>query len=337
MVFFVVLPDAHQHRHGVLDRRLFYLDRLEPALERLVLFDVLAVLAEGRCADDLNFAAGKRGFQDVGGVHGALRVARAGDVVDFVDEQNDVARGFDLADEAFDAAFKLPAELCARNQCRQVKQVNFFVHQPAGHLALGNAQRNALGNGRFANARLTNEAGVVFLPAAKDLHRAVNFFVAADNAVQLALLRLIGEVFAVGVQKLALFAALFGARVFFVRFVLLFHRGVLGVLCVAWAAHQVKRKRRAAAGGEVVVAGLLFFVPLVPFDRIFACALHKCGKAILHILKVLICDAELLHQIVDRLNSKLFCTGQAIAIGFGLFAVHALDKDHCGPFFAAYT
>ncbi|MPN32606.1 hypothetical protein SDC9_180086 [bioreactor metagenome] len=119
--------------------------------------------------------------------------------MNFIDEQNNVARGLDLADEALDAAFKLPAELCARNQRRQIKQVDLFVHQPAGHVTLGNAQRNALGNGRFANARLTNQTGVVFLPAAQDLHRTVEFFVTADNAVQLALLRLIGKVFAVSI------------------------------------------------------------------------------------------------------------------------------------------
>ena len=60
MVFFVVIFDAADDIRCVVDGRLCHGDRLEAALQCGVFFNVLAVLGERRCADDLNFAAGQR-------------------------------------------------------------------------------------------------------------------------------------------------------------------------------------------------------------------------------------------------------------------------------------
>ena len=64
---------------------------LEAALKRGVLFNVLAVFVERRRADDLDLAAGERGLEDVCGVHAALGVARADEIVHLVDDEDDVA------------------------------------------------------------------------------------------------------------------------------------------------------------------------------------------------------------------------------------------------------
>ena len=104
----IIVADAADDGDGLLNGRLSDGDGLEAALERGVLFDMLAVLVEGRCADDLNFAARERGLEDIGGVHGALRVARADKIMHLVNDQNDIAELFDLLNESFHAAFKLP-------------------------------------------------------------------------------------------------------------------------------------------------------------------------------------------------------------------------------------
>ena len=57
MVILIIMCDAAQDLHAVLDRRLRHGDGLEAALKRGVLLDVLAVLGEGSRADDLNFAS----------------------------------------------------------------------------------------------------------------------------------------------------------------------------------------------------------------------------------------------------------------------------------------
>ena len=62
MVLLVIALDAVHHGKGVCHAGLLHPHRLEAALQRLILFDVLAVLVEGGGADDLNFSAGEGGL-----------------------------------------------------------------------------------------------------------------------------------------------------------------------------------------------------------------------------------------------------------------------------------
>ena len=74
-------------------RRLVDHHRLEAALERGVLLDVLAVLVQSRRADAVQLAAGQHRLEHVAGVHRALGGAGADDVVQLVDEEQDAALG----------------------------------------------------------------------------------------------------------------------------------------------------------------------------------------------------------------------------------------------------
>ena len=91
VVHLVALAQPAQDRDGVLDRRLVDQHRLEAALERGVLLDVLAVLVERGRADAVQLAAGQHRLEQVAGVHGALGRAGADDGVQLVDEQDDLA------------------------------------------------------------------------------------------------------------------------------------------------------------------------------------------------------------------------------------------------------
>ena len=91
VVRLVALLQAAQDRDRVRDRRLPDEDGLEAPLERRVLLDVLAVLVERRRADGAQLAAGELRLQQVRGVDGALRRARADDRVQLVDEEDDLA------------------------------------------------------------------------------------------------------------------------------------------------------------------------------------------------------------------------------------------------------
>ena len=53
------VPEALEDQLRLLDGGLADLDGLEPALERLVLLDVLAVLVDGGRADDLDLTAAR--------------------------------------------------------------------------------------------------------------------------------------------------------------------------------------------------------------------------------------------------------------------------------------
>ncbi len=94
--------------------------RLEAALERGVLLDVLAVLVERGRADRAQLAAREHRLEQVGGVDGALGGAGADDRVQLVDEQDHRAGGVgDLLEHRLEAVLELAAVLRAGEQRRR--------------------------------------------------------------------------------------------------------------------------------------------------------------------------------------------------------------------------
>src|SRR5205823_1381832 len=134
----VAVAQAAQDLHRVVDGGLLDTHLLEAALESGVALEVLAVLVERRGADRLQLAARQRRLEDRGRVDRALGRARADEVVQLVDEQDDVA-----------------------------------------------AQHR-----------------IVLLAAREDLHDALDLGLAADDRIELALLRLLREVAAELVEQL---------------------------------------------------------------------------------------------------------------------------------------
>ena len=71
--------------------------------------------------------------------------------MDLVDDQDDVAQLLDLLDQALHPALELTPELGARHQGGEVQQVDLLVQQLVGHVLVGNALGQALGDGGFAH------------------------------------------------------------------------------------------------------------------------------------------------------------------------------------------
>jgi hypothetical protein len=63
---------------------------MEPAFQRRVLFNVLAVFVKGRGADAVQFPACQHRLEQVPGVHRAIRFAARPQSYAVVDEQNDL-------------------------------------------------------------------------------------------------------------------------------------------------------------------------------------------------------------------------------------------------------
>src|SRR5271166_4144059 len=188
MVRFVAVAQAFEDLDGLFDRRLADHDRLEAALERRVLFDVLAELVERRRADALQLAACQRRFDDVARVDRAFGRARADEGMQLVDEQDDLAaRAADLVHDALHALFELTAILRAGDQTRQIQGDDAFVAQQLGHVAVDDALRQAFRDRRLADAGLADERRVVLGAPRQDLHDALDLRVAADDRIQLAL------------------------------------------------------------------------------------------------------------------------------------------------------
>ena len=203
VVDLVPLSQAAQDRDRLLDGRLVDEDLLEAPLERRVLLDVLAVLVERRRTDRVQLAAGEHRLQEVRGVHRALGGPGADDRVELVDEQDDAAVGvLDLLQDRLQALLELAPELGARDQGTEVEPDDALVLERLRDVAADDPLREALDDGRLADARLADQDRVVLGPPREDLHDPADLVVATDHRVELAGARLGGEVAAVLLERL---------------------------------------------------------------------------------------------------------------------------------------
>ena len=197
MVLFVPFAQTMQDGECLLGRRFTDMHRLEAALQRGILLDVLAVLVERRRADALQFAARQSGFQDIRRVERPFRRTRADDGVHFVNEQQYVARLLNLGQNVLEPFLELAAVLAARDHTADVQRHNALAHQHIRHIARNDALRQPLYHRALAHAGLANQHRIVLRAANQDLNQAGDFGVAADDGVKLVILGTAGEVAAV--------------------------------------------------------------------------------------------------------------------------------------------
>ncbi len=119
-----------EDRDGVLDARLTDEDLLEPALERGILLDVLAVLVQRGRADQAQFAPGQHGLEHVGGGDTALTPTGPHQRVQLVDEGDDLAVGVvDLLQHRLQALLELAAVHRTGDQSGQVERDQLLALQ----------------------------------------------------------------------------------------------------------------------------------------------------------------------------------------------------------------
>ncbi len=123
MVLFVFVLEAAQDRNGILDGGLGDEDRLEPARQRRILFDVLAILVQRGRADAMQLAARQRRLEQIGRVHCAVGLAGADQGMHLVDEQDDAAfgRGHFLQ-HGLQPLLELAAVFRTRNQRTEIER-----------------------------------------------------------------------------------------------------------------------------------------------------------------------------------------------------------------------
>ena len=199
---FVFLLDAAQDADRVLDRRLAHEHRLEPPRQGRVLLDVLAVLVQRGGADAMQRAARQLRLDQVGRVHRAIRPTGADQRVHLVDEQDDLAlRGLDLLQHRLQPFLELAAVFRARHHGAQVERQQALVLQRLRHVAVDDAQRQALDDRGLADAGLADQHRVVLGAAGQHLDGAADFLVAADHRIEFSLARQCGDVARILVQR----------------------------------------------------------------------------------------------------------------------------------------
>ena len=202
MVLLVFVLQAAQDRDGILDRGLGDEDRLEPPRQRRILFDVLAVLVERGGADAMQFAARQRGLQQVGRIHRAVGLAGADQRMHLVDEQDDAAFGRrDLLQHGFQPLLELAAVFRTRDQRAEIERQQLLVLQAFRHVAIENAQRQALDDRGLADAGFADQHRIVLGAARQHLDGAADFLVAADHRIELAVARRLGQVAGIFLQR----------------------------------------------------------------------------------------------------------------------------------------
>ena len=113
-------------------------------------------------------------------------------------------RGLDLVEDGLEALLELAAVLGTREQRRQVQRQDLLALQTVGHVAGGDALRDALDDGGLADPGVSDEDGVVLGPPRQHLQRAADLLVAADDGVELSVGGLLGHVDRVLVECLVL-------------------------------------------------------------------------------------------------------------------------------------
>lgn len=170
----------------MLHRRLTHLHRLEAALQRGVLLDVLAVFVERGGADRLQFTASELRFQDRGGVDRALGGSSTDQGVQLVDKQDDVTAGVDLLEHLLEAFLEVTAVAATRHQRSQIQRVELLVLERLRHLAVHDGLRQSFDDRGLADAGLADQHRVVLGAPREHLHDPLDFLLAADDRVQFA-------------------------------------------------------------------------------------------------------------------------------------------------------
>ena len=131
----VAVPQTLENLDGMAEGRLLDLDGLEPAFEGRILFEVLAVLVEGRGPDGLQLAAGQHGLEDGRRVDGSFRRAGSDEGMQLIYEKNDVAAGPDLLEHFLEALLEITPVAATGYQCDQIEGVELLALDGLWHVA----------------------------------------------------------------------------------------------------------------------------------------------------------------------------------------------------------
>ena len=135
----------------------------------------------------------------------------------------------DFLEHRLQPLFELATVLGAGEQQRHVEHQQTLAFQGVGNFLVDDALRQAFHDRGLAHARLADQHRIVLGPALQDLDRATDLVVAADDRIELALPRTLGQV----------------QRVFGKCFALAFGLGVVDRLA---AAHGRRSRARVPCG-----------------------------------------------------------------------------------------
>src|SRR5918997_1154516 len=187
VVGLVFVPQAPEDLYRLLFRRLVDHYRLEATLQRCVWLYQLAVLVDGRRPDHLHVAPGQGGLEYVPRIHRPLGSPGPGDVVQFVDKEDDLSLGaFDLVYDALQPLLELAEKLRSGHERAHVQGYHASVPQDLGYVALDHLFGQPFDDRGLADAGFADQDGVVLGSAREALDHALYLRVAPDDGIELA-------------------------------------------------------------------------------------------------------------------------------------------------------
>ena len=194
MVVLVAVLDVVEYLQCLLVGGGFHLYLLETALQCSVLLDGVAVLVERGGTDTLDDAACQCWLHDVGGVHRTGSRTGADEGVNLVDEDDDVGVLLELFQQLAQTFLELSAVFRTGHDARHVERVDALAEEHRRGVVVGNLLCQSLDDGALADARLTDEYGVVLLASSENLHDALNLLLASHTGIELAISGGLGQV-----------------------------------------------------------------------------------------------------------------------------------------------
>ena len=184
----VAFLQTTENGNGILHRRLVNHDRLEPALQGRVLFDILAVLIQRGGADAVELTPCKHGFEHVSRIHGSIRLACAHDQVQLIDEQNDLSLALaDFLQHGFETFFKFAPVFGSGHQSAHIQGENLLILQAFRHVAPDNPLGQSFYHSRFADAGLTDQHRIVFCLTGQNPDHIADLGITSDDRIELLL------------------------------------------------------------------------------------------------------------------------------------------------------
>ncbi len=195
---------AFQNLDGVRHARLAHVDLLKTADQRPVLLEILPVFLVGRRTDAPQRSGLKRGLEKVRCIHRAAAGGPGADNgMDFVDEEDGAGDRLQLLDHGFQPLLEISAVARSRDERAHVERVDRAGAQNLGHVGLHDLARQSLGDCGLADSWIAHEEGIVLLPAAENLDRALDFGIAPDQRIDAAGLGLLVEIDAIRLESVA--------------------------------------------------------------------------------------------------------------------------------------
>ena len=149
---------------------------------------MLAELLVGGRPHGAQFAARKRGFEQVGRIHGPTgSCTGTDDGVNFVDEQHGVFVGFQLGHDGLEALFEIAAVAGAGQQRAHIERIDRGVGEYFGCFTGDDFAREPFCDSGFTDTGITHQQRVVLTPAAQHLNATFHLVRAADQRIDITL------------------------------------------------------------------------------------------------------------------------------------------------------